>query len=106
MTYDADSIDNRRWESVERVVSLLEPWLRQFFHPVIHGLDRIPPGPVLYVANHNGGVLFPDAKLQEVATSSSGMKRDGLINSSAEDSPDTSTGARLVQHKKRQLPRA
>jgi 1-acyl-sn-glycerol-3-phosphate acyltransferase len=61
MRYDVDSIDNRDVRAVERMVSFLAPVLEALFHPVVRGLDRIPPGPGLYVANHNGGVLFPDA---------------------------------------------
>lgn len=61
MRYDPDSIENRDPRAVERVVSTLEPWLEALFHPVVRGLDRIPAGPGLYVANHNGGILFPDA---------------------------------------------
>jgi 1-acyl-sn-glycerol-3-phosphate acyltransferase len=59
--HDVDSLDNRDREAIDRLVSAIEPWLERFFHPVVRGLDRIPPGPGLYVANHNGGVLFPDA---------------------------------------------
>jgi 1-acyl-sn-glycerol-3-phosphate acyltransferase len=63
MRYDADSIDNRDRRAIERTVRLLEPVLETFFHPVVRGLERIPTGPGLYVANHNGGVLLPDAYL-------------------------------------------
>jgi 1-acyl-sn-glycerol-3-phosphate acyltransferase len=61
MQYDVDSIDNRDRSVIERTLSALEPLLERFFHPVVRGLDRIPEGPGLYVANHNGGILFPDA---------------------------------------------
>jgi 1-acyl-sn-glycerol-3-phosphate acyltransferase len=67
MHYDVDSIENRDRRRIERVVSALEPWLETFFRPVVRGLDRIPPGPGLYVANHNGGMLFPDAYVFGVA---------------------------------------
>lgn len=59
--YDVDSLENRDPRAIERVVSRLEPWLEAFFHPVVRGLDRIPEGAGLYVANHSGGFLFPDA---------------------------------------------
>ncbi|WP_236516618.1 1-acyl-sn-glycerol-3-phosphate acyltransferase [Sandaracinus amylolyticus] len=58
--YDVDSIDNRDRKAIERTLKVLEPVLERFFSPVIRGLDRVPSGPGLYVANHNGGVLFPD----------------------------------------------
>jgi 1-acyl-sn-glycerol-3-phosphate acyltransferase len=59
--YDVDSIENRDPRKVERIVRRLEPWLETFFHPVVRGLEHVPSGPGLYVANHNGGLLFPDA---------------------------------------------
>ena len=60
MRYDVDSIENRDRAAVERTVGALEPVLEKLFHPVVRGLERVPEGPGLYVANHNGGVLFPD----------------------------------------------
>ena len=53
--------DDRDARAIERLVERLEPWLEAFFHPTVRGLERIPDGPGLYVANHSGGVLFPDA---------------------------------------------
>jgi 1-acyl-sn-glycerol-3-phosphate acyltransferase len=67
MRYDVDSIDNRDRRLIERVVSKLDPLLSAYFDPVVRGLDRIPSGPGLYVANHNGGILFPDAYVLGVA---------------------------------------
>jgi 1-acyl-sn-glycerol-3-phosphate acyltransferase len=61
MRYDVDSIDNRDRRAIERAVELLEPVLSTFFAPEVRGLERIPEGPGLYVANHNGGILFPEA---------------------------------------------
>ena len=58
--YDIDSIDNRDPEVVARWVDALEGPLRWYFRPTITGLDTIPPGPALYVANHNAGLLTPD----------------------------------------------
>ena len=58
--YDADSIENRDARAVERAIEVLEPLLERWFHPLVRGLSRIPDGPGLYVANHNGGVLMPD----------------------------------------------
>jgi 1-acyl-sn-glycerol-3-phosphate acyltransferase len=60
MRYDVDSIENRDRGAIERTLAALEPILERLFHPVVRGLERIPEGPGLYVANHNGGVLFPD----------------------------------------------
>ncbi len=61
MRYDVDSIENRDPAAIERTVSFLEPLLERFFHPDVRGFDRIPSGPGLYVANHNGGILLFDA---------------------------------------------
>lgn len=58
--YDIDRLDNRDHASVDRVVSFLEPFLETWFRPVVRGLDHIPAGPALYVANHNGGMVSAD----------------------------------------------
>lgn len=58
--YDIDSIDNRDPELVERVIAMLEAPLFRYFRPVTTGFERIPPGPALYVGNHNAGPLTPD----------------------------------------------
>lgn len=58
--YDIDSIDNRDSELVERVIAMLEAPLFRYFRPVTTGFERIPPGPALYVGNHNAGPLTPD----------------------------------------------
>ncbi len=39
---------------------MVEHTFERHFRPVVRGLDHIPPGPGLYVANHNGGFLTPD----------------------------------------------
>lgn len=52
--YDLDSLDNRDPAFIDRVWSRFGPLLRRYFRPVVRGLDRIPPGPALYVGNHNG----------------------------------------------------
>ena len=38
----------------------LRPLLWRYFQPQITGLDRIPEGPCVFVANHNGAMLMPD----------------------------------------------
>ena len=57
MRYDVDSIDNRSRRAIERALAVLEPALAALFHPVVRGLERIPEGPGLYVANHSGGKI-------------------------------------------------
>jgi len=59
--HDVDSLENRDPEAIERTIHALEPVLEAFFHPTVRGFEHIPDGPGLYVANHNGGILLPDA---------------------------------------------
>lgn len=59
--YDPDSFDNRDPAAIERLLSKIDPVLEKFFHPQVRGLGRIPAGPALYVANHNAGLVMPDA---------------------------------------------
>ncbi len=60
MRFDIDSIDNRDPAFLDRVMNAIEGPLFRYFRPVIEGIDRIPSGPALYVANHNSGPLTPD----------------------------------------------
>lgn len=52
---------------VARVAELVGPLLERYFRPVITGLERIPPGPALYVGNHNACMLTPDTFVFGVA---------------------------------------
>lgn len=45
---------------VARFLERIRPWLRRFFDPEVRGLERMPDGAALIVANHNAGVLMPD----------------------------------------------
>ena len=60
MRYDVDSIENRDPKAIERTLRMLEPALERWFHPEVRGLERIPEGKGLYVANHNAGILIFD----------------------------------------------
>lgn len=70
--YDVDSLDNRDLALMERVANRLQPLLWGWFRPTIHGLDRIPKGPALYVGNHNAGMLTPDSWVFGVAAMRAG----------------------------------
>jgi 1-acyl-sn-glycerol-3-phosphate acyltransferase len=60
MTYDPDALDRRQPEFIERVLPVVE-WLNtRYFRLGVEGLEHIPRGPALFVANHNGGILGPD----------------------------------------------
>ncbi len=58
--YDPDSLENRDPAKIAEFLDRMDPVLERFFHPRVSGLQRIPSGPTLYVANHNAGVLMPD----------------------------------------------
>lgn len=45
---------------VARVLDAMRPWLQRFFDPHVRGLENMPDGAALVVANHNAGVLMPD----------------------------------------------
>ncbi len=61
--YDPDSLDNRDESAIQRFVSTVAPLIRRYFRAQVTGLERIPEGAGLYVGNHNGGGLMPDAYL-------------------------------------------
>ena len=61
--YDIDSLDNRDPAMVAAMARLVDRTLRPWLRYRIEGIDRIPEGPALYVANHNGGMLAPEAFL-------------------------------------------
>jgi 1-acyl-sn-glycerol-3-phosphate acyltransferase len=44
----------------ELVVGLTRPLVKRYFRAQVRGLDNIPPGASLVVANHSGGILTPD----------------------------------------------
>ena len=53
-------VDQRDSGTVDRVLHTLRPWLKRFFEPHVRGLENLPEGAALLVANHNAGVLMPD----------------------------------------------
>ena len=61
--YDVDSLDNRDERFIKGFVERVAPTLRRYFSATVRGIDRIPHGAGLYVGNHNGGGLMPDAYL-------------------------------------------
>lgn len=61
--YDPDSLENRDEPAIRTFVSKVAPLLRRYFRASVSGLERIPEGAGLYVGNHNGGGLMPDAYL-------------------------------------------
>jgi 1-acyl-sn-glycerol-3-phosphate acyltransferase len=60
-TDDRPTFVERRDEAfVARVLGAMRPWLQRFFDPDVRGLDNVPEGAALVVANHNAGMLMPD----------------------------------------------
>ncbi len=53
-------VETRDEAFVATFLAQLRPWLERFFEPHVRGLDRLPEGAALMVANHNAGVLMPD----------------------------------------------
>jgi 1-acyl-sn-glycerol-3-phosphate acyltransferase len=54
--YDIDSLDNMDFERIDLLYRLFHRILEGYFRAEVRHLDRIPPGPALYVANHSGGI--------------------------------------------------
>ena len=53
-------VDERDLTKVDAFLDTIEGPLERWFRPVVRGMERIPSGSALMVANHNGGVLMPD----------------------------------------------
>ena len=58
--YYIDSLDNRDQGRLDAFLKWGVPLFEGYFRPVITGIERIPEGAGLYVANHNAGFLTPD----------------------------------------------
>jgi 1-acyl-sn-glycerol-3-phosphate acyltransferase len=52
--YDPDLVGR----TLERVKAIFGP--RRYFRLDVQGWEKLPPGPVMLVANHSGGTVFPD----------------------------------------------
>jgi len=61
--YDIDSIDNRDPRMIELGMRLFDKMTRWYFRSEVKGLERVPKGAGLFVANHNAGMLSPDTYL-------------------------------------------
>lgn len=57
---DEPTTELRDVRFLRRFADFFEPLFERWFAPDVRGLERIPPGPALYVANHSGGFLSPD----------------------------------------------
>jgi 1-acyl-sn-glycerol-3-phosphate acyltransferase len=58
--FDGDRLDARDPDLIAAVLPYAR-WLnRHYLRLRTEGFDQLPPGPCLYVANHNGGIAGPD----------------------------------------------
>lgn len=58
--YDIDDLSNRDPVVIDRFCALVRRTLIPYHQADVRGLDRIPRGPALYVANHNASIYTPD----------------------------------------------
>lgn len=61
--YDIDRVDQRDDALVERLARALGPFVTRYHRAEVRGVERVPPGPALFVANHNAGLWTPDSWL-------------------------------------------
>ncbi|MCB9548067.1 MAG: acyltransferase family protein [Myxococcales bacterium] len=59
--YDIDSLDNRDPVAIARFARLVEGLVLRWHPHHLSGMERIPEGPSLFVANHSGGIWTPDS---------------------------------------------
>ena len=58
--YDPDRFDQRNRDWLDRVVAFIERTIVPYHRGEVSGLERIPDGPGMYVANHSGGSMLFD----------------------------------------------
>lgn len=58
--FDGDALDRRRPAFIARAMPLVDRLNRHYFSLRVEGAEHLRRGPVLYVGNHNGGILGPD----------------------------------------------
>lgn len=56
-----DELDARDLSFLEGVYPALSIWIRSYFRADIRGLEQVPEDPVVFVANHSGGLGSPDS---------------------------------------------
>ena len=60
---DNEPSDITKWDPglTERVMGLIRPLIKGYHRAEVRGLDSVPPGGALMVANHSGGIFPMDA---------------------------------------------
>lgn len=60
LSLDPNRLDGRSPTLIRRLAEVVDEYAGVYHRAEIHGVDRIPEGPALYVGNHNGGLLAID----------------------------------------------
>lgn len=60
MTFDPDALDRRDPALVRRLLPVVEWLSTRYLGLEADGMEHLPEGPALLVANHNGGIMGPD----------------------------------------------
>lgn len=60
MLFDPDRLDGRDPELIARLLTGLRRLNRDYLRLTVQGLEHVGHEPVLYVGNHNGGIMGPD----------------------------------------------
>ncbi len=58
--FDPDRLDQRDAGLVARVLPVAQAFSHTYCRLCVDGLENIPAGPVIFAANHNGGIAGPD----------------------------------------------
>lgn len=58
--YDSDTLERRSARFIVGILPAAEWFSARYFQLRHRGSEHIPKGPVLFVANHNGGIMDPD----------------------------------------------
>jgi 1-acyl-sn-glycerol-3-phosphate acyltransferase len=59
-TFDPDRLDVRDPALIEGVMPLVRAYMHSYLRVRIEGTEHLGEAPVLYVSNHNGGIVGPD----------------------------------------------
>jgi 1-acyl-sn-glycerol-3-phosphate acyltransferase len=51
-------LSKRNSKFISTVVSLVHPWLKYYYRVRVRGIERVGPGPYLFISNHNAGAAI------------------------------------------------
>jgi 1-acyl-sn-glycerol-3-phosphate acyltransferase len=58
--FDPDSLEKRDPDLIAKILPLLEWFDARYFRLAWEGAEHVPKGAVMFVGNHNGGIMGPD----------------------------------------------